>query len=68
MKVGTMPASISCNRREEVRMSIIIHLQAIRDLLKRYGEHIRHAWEHRKEMDSPMCKRRTKIAAVAVAV
>jgi hemolysin D len=34
-------------------MSITLHLQAIRDLLKRYGDAIRHAWRHRKEMDSP---------------
>ena len=35
-------------------MGILLHLQATRDLLKRYGDAIRIAWEHRKEMDSPM--------------
>ena len=34
-------------------MSIALSFQAIRDLLHRYGEAIRHAWKHRKQFDTP---------------
>jgi len=34
-------------------MNIGLRLQAMRDLLGRYGNAIRHAWNHRKELDLP---------------
>jgi hemolysin D len=34
-------------------MSIGFRLQAVRDLLQRYGAAIRLAWQHRKELESP---------------
>lgn len=34
-------------------MNVGLHLQAIRDLLQRYGDATRLAWKHRKEFDSP---------------
>ncbi len=34
-------------------MGIALRLEAVRDLLQRYGDAIRHAWRHRKEFDSP---------------
>jgi hemolysin D len=50
--MGITPVCIFCSRDKET-MNIALHLQAVNDLLKRYGDVIRHAWEHRKEMDSP---------------
>jgi hemolysin D len=35
-------------------VSVVLHLQATRDLIKRYTDAGRHAWEHRKQMDSPI--------------
>jgi hemolysin D len=34
-------------------MGIGIRLEAARDLLNRYGAAFRHAWQHRKELDTP---------------